>query len=252
MLDKSSNTPLYLQLKELIYDRITKGIYEIGESIPSESEIQKQYNISRITVRRAVMELEKKGYLVKRPGKGTFVKKEKAEEKVAQELNNISTWTETMKKQGYKPGTSHIEISTVVPPEEVAQVLNINSDTKVVKIKRYRTGNGIPFSIMNNFILQHFVPDIEKSGLANESLYNVLEKKYNIKFGKATEMVEARKATEEESEFFNIDEVSPVLAITRYTYDPNGEPFEVVKQATRADLYKYVVTLKGKTGRRSK
>ena len=247
MLDKSSATPLYLQLKKLIYDRINKGIYEPGESIPSENEIQKQFKISRITVRRAIRELEQEGYLDKKPGKGTFVQKVEVDHKIAQELNNITTWTETMKKKGYKPGTSHIEISIVLPPKEVTNILNIDSNTKVLKIKRFRTGNDRPFSIMKNYLLQHYVPNIEKKGLENtESLYELLENKYNIKFGKAKEMVEARKAGDEESDFFGIKKGAPVLAITRYTYDTNGIPFEVIKQSTRADLYKYVVGLKGR------
>ena len=245
LLDKFSEIPLYFQLKRIFLDRIRKRIYKINEAIPSELEIQKQFNVSRITVRRAIAELEREGYLNRKPGKGTFVTKYRIE-KVTQELNDISSWTETLKGIGVKPGTVRKEIVQIIPPKEVAIALNLRPNEKVTKIKRWRTGNNVPFCIMTNYVLSHIVPNIDKIGWECESLYKIYEEKYNINFGMARETVEARVATKEESKFFNISLESPVLVITRKTYNANGTPFEVVKSSNHADLYKYVITLKGR------
>ena len=245
MLDKFSEIPLYFQLKRIFLDRIRKRIYKINEAIPSELEIQKQFNVSRITVRRAIAELEREGYLNRKPGKGTFVTKYRIE-KVTQELNDISSWTETLKGIGVKPGTVRKEIVQIIPPKEIAIALNLRPNEKVTKIKRWRTGNNVPFCIMTNYILSHIVPNIDKIAWKCESLYKILEEKYNIKFGVARETVEARAASKEESEFFKINLGSPVLVITRKTCNASGTPFEIVKSSNHADLYKYVVTLKGR------
>jgi len=245
MLDKLGKVPLYFQLKKIFLDRIKKKIYKINEAIPSELEIQKQFDVSRITVRRAIAELEREGYLNRKPGKGTFIAKYR-NEKVTQELNDISSWTETLKGIGVKPGILKKEIIQIIPPKEVAIALNLGPNEKVIKIKRWRTGNDIPFCIMTNYILSYLVPNIDKIEWKCESLYKILEEKYNIKFGMARETVEARAATKEESEFFNINLGSPVLVITRKTCNANGTPFEIVKSSNHADLYKYVVTLKGR------
>ena len=245
MLNKSNKIPLYFQLKRIFLDRIRKKIYKIGEIIPSEIEIQKQFNVSRITVRRAIMELENENYLVRKPGKGTFVAEYRIE-KVIQKLDDISSWTETLKEKGIKPGTIKREIVQIIPPRDIAVALKLEPNEKVTKIKRWRTGNNKPFCIMTNYILSHFVPNIDKINWGSESLYKVYEEKYNIEFGTAKEIVEARPATKEASNFFEISPKYPVLAITRITCDSNGNPFEVVKSDNYADLYKYVVSLKGR------
>ena len=245
MLEKSNRIPLYFQLKRIFLDRIRKKIYEIGEIIPSEIEIQKKFNVSRITVRRAIMELENEGYLARKPGKGTFVTKYNID-KVIQRLDNISSWTETLEERGIKPGTIKKKIVQIIPPRKVAVALKLGQNEKLTKIKRWRTGNNKPFCIMTNYILSHFIPNIDKINWGSESLYKVYEEKYNIKFGIAKEIVEARPATKEESNFFEISPKYPVLAITRITCDSNGNPFEVVKSANCADFYKYVVSLKGR------
>ena len=67
------NAPLYQQIYDEIKDAIEKGVYAPKERIPSELELAEQYEVSRITVRRAVEELCSDGYLVKQQGRGTFV-----------------------------------------------------------------------------------------------------------------------------------------------------------------------------------
>jgi len=245
LLDKSNKIPLYFQLKRIFLDRIRKKIYKIGEVIPSEIEIQKKFNVSRITVRRAIMELENEGFLTRKPGKGTFVAKYNIN-KVIQKLDYISSWTETLEERGIKPGTIKKEIIQIIPPRKVAAALKLGPNEKLTKIKRWRTGNNKPFCIMVNYILSHYVPNIDKINWGSESLYKVYEKKYNIEFGTAKEIVEAKPATKEASNFFEISPKYPVLAITRITCDSNGRPFEVVKSDNYADLYKYVVSLKGR------
>jgi len=245
LLDKFSEIPLYFQLKRIFLDRIKKRIYKVNEVIPSELEIQKQFSVSRITVRRAIAELEREGYLNRKPGKGTFITKYRIE-KVTQELNDISGWTETLKGMGIKPNTVKKEIIQVIPPKEITIALNLGPNEKVTKIKRWRTGNDIPFCIMTNYILSYLVPNIDKIDWKCESLYRIYEEKYNINFGMARETVEAKTATKEEVLFLNISLESPVLTITRITYNTNNRPFEVVKSSNNADLYKYVVTLKGR------
>lgn len=73
MINKYSSTPLYYQLKEELIKAIVDGKYAPGEAIPSENELAESYDISRPTVRQAIGELSKIGYLIKIKGKGTFV-----------------------------------------------------------------------------------------------------------------------------------------------------------------------------------
>lgn len=76
-LDHSNFVPLYLQLKNKIKDLIESGEIQKGEKIPSEYELCKKYNVSRITVRNALAELKDTGYLIKKQGKEHLLQNQK-------------------------------------------------------------------------------------------------------------------------------------------------------------------------------
>lgn len=104
-LDKESTVSLYMQLMHVIKEQIHNGTYLEGEQIPTEGELSKMYNISRITIRRAIEELCQQGYLKKIQGKGTFVEAPKIYRKLEQD-NNIS-FTEACKLNGCT-SSSHV------------------------------------------------------------------------------------------------------------------------------------------------
>lgn len=104
-LDKESTVSLYIQLMHVIKEQIHNGTYLEGEQIPTEGELSKMYNISRITIRRAIEELCQQGYLKKIQGKGTFVEAPKIYRKLEQD-NNIS-FTEACKLNGCT-SSSHV------------------------------------------------------------------------------------------------------------------------------------------------
>ncbi|MHB8065442.1 MAG: GntR family transcriptional regulator, partial [Ruminiclostridium sp.] len=121
LLDKSQPIPLYYQVKENLMEKIKNKYFQVGDLIPSESELQAMYDVSRITIRRAIQELVQEGYLFTQQGKGTFVSKPKA----SQELNLISSWAETMVILGMHPETKVIRFSEETAPVNVAKQLNI-------------------------------------------------------------------------------------------------------------------------------
>ena len=74
MIDRSNNVPVYLQLAEEIRGMITNGIIKPGDKLMSESEMTREYNVARLTVREALSVLVNEGLIEKKHGKGTFCK----------------------------------------------------------------------------------------------------------------------------------------------------------------------------------
>lgn len=74
-LNRKLHIPLYIQLKDQILLSIKSDAYQIGDAILSEQELMKAYQIGRVTVREAINELVKEGFLEKHQGKGTFIKR---------------------------------------------------------------------------------------------------------------------------------------------------------------------------------
>lgn len=86
-LNTTSDIPLFKQLKNDLLEQIKKGIYISGQQIPTETELSELYHVSRITIRRAITELCNEGVLIKKQGKGTFVKERKIFRKLEHTLS---------------------------------------------------------------------------------------------------------------------------------------------------------------------
>jgi len=97
MLNKEGHVPLYIQLKDLIQEKIESGVYAEGTAIPSERELCNMYEVSRITVRQAIERAVSEGLLVRRPGKGTYV----SARKIHQPLERITSFGTTMTGTGF-------------------------------------------------------------------------------------------------------------------------------------------------------
>ena len=98
MAKKAANIPLYQQLKEKILANISAGAYSKGQRIPTEKELSETFGMSRVTVRRAVKDLEKEGILVSYPKRGTFV----AQHSFRRNISHNSSFTEICEASGLK------------------------------------------------------------------------------------------------------------------------------------------------------
>ncbi len=242
LLDKSHPIPLYYQVKEKLLEKIRSRQFNVGDLIPSESELQERYKVSRITVRRAIQELVQEGYLHTQQGRGTFVSKPK----VSEELNLISGWAETISALGMHPETKVIRYSEETAPVNIARLLGLSFGDKVYKLYRVRYADNEPTCIMTNYLSPAAVPGFIEEGLKCESLYEMLEKYYSIVLGRAEETVEAKGAKASEASLLNIERGDPLLYATRVTYDIADRPVEVVISITRADRYSYKIKLAGR------
>lgn len=242
MLDKTQPIPLYYQVKESLLSEIRSKQLKVGDLIPSESELQERFKVSRITIRRAIQELVQDGLLYTQQGKGTFVSKPKA----SQELNLISSWAETMAALGMHPETKVISYSEEPAPVNVAKMLDIPIGSMVYRLERLRYADKEPICIMINYLVPAIVPGFLEKGLKGESLYEMLERNYNIMLSRAEETVEAKAAKVSEAAMLNVKRGFPLLHATRVTYDITDRPVEVVISISRADRYSYKIKLTGR------
>ncbi|MGM0603603.1 MAG: GntR family transcriptional regulator [Bacillota bacterium] len=246
-LDRSSYIPLYIQVKEMIKDKIEAGNYSQGERVPSETELQNELSISRTTARNALKELVNEGILETHQGKGTFVCKEK----LSHPLPNLTSFTEDIKNKGLKPGSEVIENKLLNPDEFVKEQLDLENTDKVYLLKRLRTIDGEAVGLHEAYINAQLLEELEASKFTEidfekNSLYQIFENEYGIKIGEAEETIEASPADSNISNMLNIPESFPVLILNRQTYTEDGKPLEYVKIIYRADRYRYHVKLKRK------
>src|SRR5215213_9369613 len=105
----------------------------VGSAIPSERQLTADLGVSRLTVRAALDELVRDGYLIRRRGSGTFV----SEPKIAQELT-MTSFTEDMQRRGMRPASRTLELKVVSAGAQLGRLLHVSPSEPVMVAKRLR------------------------------------------------------------------------------------------------------------------
>ena len=232
----TARIPRYLAVYESLKRKIESGEYPTGGLIPTEPELERIYKVSRTTVRSAVDLLASEGFVNIRQGVGTFVLNFKA----TQRLQYVTSFSETLRDQGFEVRHSVLGIERVVaaPPESTD--LGIPDYTELVRMERLAYANDRPIAIMENHLKADLVPGIESRRSEIGSLYAFLEREYGITIDGATDYIRASVAGPEEAEKLNVVLGSPLLIVKRIGYF-KAEPTELALLRIVADHYEYAV-----------
>jgi GntR family transcriptional regulator len=238
VIDKGSPTPLYLQLKRLIEQQVTSGVLLPHARIPSERELSEQYEISRMTARRALLELTREGRIYTAVGKGTFV----AEPKISQNLQSLTSFSEDMRARGLAPSARLLRRELHPADDEVAHGLNVAPGTEVLLIERLRLADGEPMALERAHFHFSGMEELLHSDLAG-SIYELLRTRFGLVPVEAIQEFEARLTIESEQQLLKTAPGTPVLTLGRTTYDSSRRPFEYVQSIYRSDRYRFVARL---------
>jgi Transcriptional regulators len=237
-MNLSDMAPKYTHIIQYFIEKIKSGELKDGDQLPTEDLLCSYFNVSRITVRQALNELAYEGYIIKKHGKGSYVNTGIAK----MQLNSLQGFTEEMKNRGMTASSKILEINLLNADNIVANKLQIEEGSMVYCIERLRLANEEPMSIEKVYIPYYLCSDIEKHDLSG-SLYEALEKYYNLVPKRADQCIEATVAAKREQEILKIKQRAPVLKIERTTYLSNNTPLEYVTSIYRGDKYKFYVTI---------
>lgn len=238
-LDEMSGIPLYVQIREKLRSELNQ--MEPGDPIPAEAELEMKFKASRITIRRAVEDLAAEGLLLRKQGRGTFVQRPK----LTHELSTITSWTDQLKALGFSPRTAHRKVLHERASTHIAETLRLTTGEFVIRIQRVRLAGREPISYMLNYIPARLLPGFLERKFAEESLYEVMDREYDLVPAMAVDTVGTRPASKDESDALRIARKAPVLSVRRVSYLKNGAPLELALVASRGDRYQYQVTLRG-------
>jgi GntR family transcriptional regulator len=233
-LDKSGFIPLYFQIQRTLMDQIRSGELSEGDPLPSEEELGRVYQVSRMTARQALHGLKINGYAVSQKGRGTFVTRPKLEKNIM----HLRGFTEDMKHLGMEPSSKLLEQNVVGAEAELAEKLKVEVDETVMRLRRLRLADGIPMALEDSYIPLRQFPGLEKISFAKRSLYSVLRENFGVRIAYADEVIEALPATREESELLTIPKKSSILSISRIIMTTEEVPIEFACSRYRGDRYR--------------
>ncbi|MCK4819789.1 GntR family transcriptional regulator, partial [bacterium] len=241
-INKQSLLPLYHQVEESLRQDIANGVYLPDHPVPTEIELQRNFNVSRETVRKAVNNLVLAGLVEKRKGKGTYV----THPKIVHRIGHIYGSTEEILTRGMTPGTSFIEKKEIRPSETMRREMELKKGVKVIKVKRVRFANEEPVAILSSYLPKDLVPDLTRVKFRNNSLYKTLEEIYNLTLSEGDEIIEVGSIGSKDANFLRIRKGTPVLVVKRLTYLDNSRVIEKLTALYRSDKFKYQVKLRGR------
>lgn len=238
---KNSEIPLYDQLMSELEREIDKGRWKKGEKIPSERVLSQMYDVSRITVRAAIEKLARAGMLERIQGKGTFV----SDSKIKQELGNLYSFTEEIKKQGKISHTKVLELSVVPADEITARKLDIEYKEDIIYLKRVRyDANEVALFLEKSYFPYEKYQFLLEENLEKNSLYEILNKKYKINFDNAVEKFKATKLLKSEKVILDTRDGDDDfgLLIRRTTYN-NSKVEYYSTIITHGDIFEFEIEL---------
>ncbi|HEY4297634.1 MAG TPA: GntR family transcriptional regulator [Paraburkholderia sp.] len=227
--------PLYVQIKEALRARIQDGTYPPHSQMPSEHELCAMFDVSRITVRQALGDLQKEGLLFKLHGKGTFVSKPKA----FQNVTSLQGFSEAMSSMGYEIVNQLRRFEIVKANRHIAQHLDLPEGAPVAEIHRVRLLNREPVSLELTWVPEALGKQLANADLVTRDIFLILENDCGVPLGHADMSIGAILADDDIVDALRVEDGSPVLRIERLTHDASGTPIDYEYLYFRGDAFQY-------------
>jgi GntR family transcriptional regulator len=234
MLKRKSPKPLYAQLEEIVREKIESGEWGPHDLIPSENELSRLYNMSRMTVRSVLTLLAREGLIYRVPGKGTFV----AAPKITTGPLSYMGIREQLERMGYEISTKILRIDKIDSPQQIAKKLELRKGQPVYVLERVRYIKEEPISLHLSYIPLHMCEGLEHKDLEGEQLCVILDREYELRRGKVIETLESIKASPYEAKLFSVKSGHPLLLLEDVIYSFGEVPFEYSKVLFRGDKIK--------------
>jgi GntR family transcriptional regulator len=237
---RHGTVPLYQQVADRLRRKIAAGEYAIGAQLPSEEDLCREFGVSRITVRAALAQLVDARLLHRQRGRGTFV----ASPPVEHQLIRLTDFVEDMAAAGMQATSRVLLLREEPAADDVAAQLGLSSGTPVVRLERLRLADGSPIAVDSSHLPLRFGHLLDDSRLAEETIYQQLERRYGIVIHAGTFVVEATDAPEPIALALGIRRGAPVLLVHRTARTETGETVFYQRRFYRADRVRFRLELR--------
>jgi GntR family transcriptional regulator len=227
--------PLYYQLAGILREHIVSGKYHPGDRLPTEEALSRDYDVSRITIRQALSDLEKEGFIKREAGRGTFV----ADRTPFSNTFRMEGSLEDLISMGLSTSVKVLTLSTIKASASEAEFLRVNLGDPLVRCTRLRLHAGTPFSYIINHVPgdlgKHLKPEAWKKG----SILRQIETELGIPMGDADQTISASLADAHLSRLLKTNIGAALLSVDRVVRSLEGRPVEHVHSYYRSDIYSF-------------
>ena len=230
--------PRYVQLRRRIQEGIDSGLLAPDSPLPPEREIAALTELSRVTVRKAIQELVRKGAVVQHQGSGSFITG--SVRRVEQSLSQLTSFSEDMTRRGLSTSSIWLERGIFLPSPEEVLTLSLTADASVARISRLRQADGQAMALERASLPLDILPN---PTLVSSSLYEVLDQAGN-RPEQARQKISAINLEEKDAKLLNVATGAAGLKIERVSYLASGRAIEFTRSIYRGDTYDFVAELR--------
>ena len=224
----------YLKVKHALEEDIKQ--LSPNAMIQSERVLACEFEVSRMTARKAIDELIKEGKLYRKEKVGTFV----ADNKLHEPVDELVGFTSEVMSKGMRPQTKVVHYKIIKADERLAKKLEIKCGDAVHNVLRVRTADDNPMTLENTFIPLSIIKELP-SVVINTSIYAYIDKELQLKIASGSQVVSAIKATEQISELLEVKLHEPLLYIELTSILMNGQILEFVETYANPQNYTMVI-----------
>lgn len=228
----------YEQIANDIRNKIVNDTYSVNSQLPLEKEIMEEYNVSRITVKKAYDILVEEGLIIKRRGRGTFVKD--IDEDTAllfAKSRQFLGFSTNMAQSSIETKVSFFQVE--LPDSDVQKKLKIGPNDWVYHFIRTRYKEGQPVVIEYTFMPMELIPGITMDVLEH-SIYHYVEEDLKLKIQSAHRIITAYAPNEEQKELLKLKDNIPVVNVEEITFLDTGKPFSFTQNVHNSEIFQYV------------
>ena len=237
-LDRRALVPLYHQLQRLLQEKIDAGALRPGDPVPSESELIRQYQVSRVTVRQALQGLVRDGYVYRERGRGSFVAHRRFEER----SQRFGGSMEELRRRGRAVESRILDLGPADVTNVQRELLDIAEDQWLLTYRRLIHSDGQPLMLSTVLVVMDRGVGFTEKDLVSESVVPLLRQRCGVDLGQTELAFGAVNPSEDEAGLLGVSESSPLLLVESLTRTAGGKRRLLSRALYRGDRYKYLTT----------
>lgn len=237
-------TPLYHQVYVALRQKIRDGALETDQPLPGENQLALEFGVSRVTIRKALANLELDGFITKRCGIGSFPVAQPVE---FRDRYNIGGLLETGPGLDTKARMKTVSIDWIETPAQIAERLaqtatettsDVKADPRVLRLIRVRSVRGEPFTLMTAYFPSVHATNLDRGTLKTMAPPVALESN-GVSMERAEQRISATVADEATAPLLNVPVGTPLILIGTVFFDEQDCPALAMESLYRPDLYEY-------------
>jgi GntR family transcriptional regulator len=229
----------YRRVQEHLAEEIRQGGRPPGSLLPPERALAEHFGVSRVTLRRALTELEGSGLIARTSPRGWAV----AGSRIGEPPNVLMSFSEMARSRGLRPGARMISARLRPATIDEADSLGLAPGAELFELERLRLMDDVPIMIDRTRIPTALAPRVDRGDFTTASLYALLEERYGLRPTRARLSAEAVAADGHLARLLDLHIGEPLLRCNQVTEDQRGRRIELCEMTYRGDRYRFHATL---------